>query len=1841
MKRRFLASLLALVMILGLLPVTALADNEAPAPEQTVYAVGEGINVTGLSGDVTISGYMDAKDWYVTDGLVLMYDGIYNAGMNVHDDNATNWTNLVDSTFALINSAAATNNEWTANGLQMRGASGSITLPEVNPDGEDAEKYTFANGLSVEMAWTPDPTTFNGHKEGGDYVYTLTRKTADTQKYAQGSLMGLRSDGVVLYYNKLTNVEGNNANWVTSGKKITTNYYAAYFSSDKDGNESAFNTNDGVQFSTTVRQTLKADKLFNIRTVNLSTSAHSWNPVIAVNALRIYKRALSEEEQKQNAAVDALRYQSGTYVAPGFVTVGSNTVDLTECTFVNGVGHVGETTVNAGENGTLTLRLTHEGTYTLTFTQGETVTTKVVKIISEADKNAADAVADNIARLPQADTLTAENYQDALSAIAQAQTGYEALNDVQKERVGAANKAKLDACVAKIDELAQGTLEITLTYDVNGGTLPDGVASKKIKYKEAYTLDVPTRKNFRFDGWYLGQTQLTGPDGQSLTPWANLQGATITAHWTNNAEVTGASLEINEAADVYALARILGNTGTEEDYQRFGYTKSNENLSKLQQASYVLKKDIALDDQNGTFYGIPNFKGTFDGQNKMITVKFDLRGTWNTTTRFGCLFASLDGGTVKNVNFTGTLTGTVNVTAGLQDVAVVAGYTSNGATIQNVTTNVTMDLNFSTTTTGTCVYVGAFVGRAHGGADKLVGCVNAADLTARFTGFSANGGCRLAGLVGHAYSGVTFTNCKNSGNIDSSGSNTQTLTGGMIGSGASNVFTNCKLSGNVDGGDYVVAPYKSMGDSSTGNVMVVTVTGSAGQTIAYTGDASQTVTLTGTNTTATFRIPVERKDDITENDAFSYEESLTVDGVRLDWFKLDNTKLTLALNTSKAAALHVPFQTESSALVLKTEEDLLNLHKALNEGDHDALAAIYTTIGGQTITNDNTAKIALETAYYKLGNDITVTSTAFTGIGTNGTPFSGHFDGQGHTVTLSPSAAVTLGASADYGLFGYVRIGANGAPAIHDLTVRIDTAVAASGHNAYVGTLAGQISGCDLTNVQIEVTKLTVTGGENYSLQVGGLAGSGFNNQSNNVSVAVNGPLTAAGSAPSIYLGGAFGSGVLRGPITVTYNTGAQLSAKNDKAASDKDKQPAGSACVGGLVGYNASGDMDLRGSKLVNATGSTFPITAEALGAIHAGGWIGTLTDATASQERWLYVDGTTVMDGAFSVNATGSSNTVYAGGVAGSTNVSFSVSIEDYLNTAAVSGRIVGGLIGRAANQGASNTIAIKNSANSGTLAGTTVGGLIGNVEAANMTFNNALYVKTGSVAMAVGNQKGTDAAGAIALNADKVTNGTFGETITDVLSANAPAALTVSDNAKLDGTGLTYTKAGDDQTVTFFWNGQELYSKTVDVAPKNMSGEEIEVVGVSNSYADDAAAADDAANLRVLYNGQLLENGKDFTVAAGNGSFTITFNGNYTGTQQHPYALNAAFTATAVGFDGAYDGKAHGIKVIADADAKITYSDTADGNFTDNEITLADVGVKIVYWKAVSSDGSKAITGSAVITITKAGQSLSYADTALRRELGAPDFINPLTQSTAFGTITYTSSTPAVATVDETGKVTIRGVGTTTITATAAGSENYNTASASYLLTVTSATPVTPGEPAKNPFNPDAGKTKFVDVSDNAWYASAVNYAVDKGLMNGTGDNKFSPEADTTRGMIVTILARLDGKNTSGNPWYLAGQRWAMEYEISDGTKMESAITREQLITMLYRYAVKNGLEAVTLAENMSQFTDASDVSAWAVPAMQWAVGQGLIQGSDGLLRPQANASRAEVATILMRFCELLKK
>ena len=187
-----------------------------------------------------------------------------------------------------------------------------------------------------------------------------------------------------------------------------------------------------------------------------------------------------------------------------------------------------------------------------------------------------------------------------------------------------------------------------------------------------------------------------------------------------------------------------------------------------------------------------------------------------------------------------------------------------------------------------------------------------------------------------------------------------------------------------------------------------------------------------------------------------------------------------------------------------------------------------------------------------------------------------------------------------------------------------------------------------------------------------------------------------------------------------------------------------------------------------------------------------------------------------------------------------------------------------------------------------------------------------------------------------------------------------------------------------------------------------------------------------------------------------------------------------------------------------------------------------------------------------------------------------------------------------------------------------------------------PVGPSKPS-TPTKPDTSKDNlpFTDVASGSWYYDGVKYACDNGLMNGTGANAFNPNADTTRSMIVTILARMEGVNTSGGAtWYTAGRAWAMENGISDGTNMEGKITREQLAAMLYRYAKMKGYD-VSASASLSGYTDASGVSGWAKEAMQWAVGSGLIQGSNNALTPQANASRAQIATILMRFAQNIAK
>lgn len=169
----------------------------------------------------------------------------------------------------------------------------------------------------------------------------------------------------------------------------------------------------------------------------------------------------------------------------------------------------------------------------------------------------------------------------------------------------------------------------------------------------------------------------------------------------------------------------------------------------------------------------------------------------------------------------------------------------------------------------------------------------------------------------------------------------------------------------------------------------------------------------------------------------------------------------------------------------------------------------------------------------------------------------------------------------------------------------------------------------------------------------------------------------------------------------------------------------------------------------------------------------------------------------------------------------------------------------------------------------------------------------------------------------------------------------------------------------------------------------------------------------------------------------------------------------------------------------------------------------------------------------------------------------------------------------------------------------------------------------------------KTTFNDVSANDWFASAVDYVTGKGMMNGTAANTFSPKANTTRGMLMTVLARHAGEDTTGGSvWYEKGMNWAKANGVSDGTNPQVNITREQLAAMLYRYAQYKKYD-VSGANSLDGYTDVQSVSSYAVPALQWANAAGVVTGKSGSkLDPKGNATRAEVAAMLMRFCENVK-
>lgn len=358
--------------------------------------------------------------------------------------------------------------------------------------------------------------------------------------------------------------------------------------------------------------------------------------------------------------------------------------------------------------------------------------------------------------------------------------------------------------------------------------------------------------------------------------------------------------------------------------------------------------------------------------------------------------------------------------------------------------------------------------------------------------------------------------------------------------------------------------------------------------------------------------------------------------------------------------------------------------------------------------------------------------------------------------------------------------------------------------------------------------------------------------------------------------------------------------------------------------------------------------------------------------------------------------------------------------------------------------------------------------------------------------------------------------------------------------------------------------------------------------------------------------------------------------------------------------------------DIDEDVVYKVTADTNFkhtvADNGFT-APTGKKFNGWS--TEDGvtttvgreftvEKNVTYTAKWTSTSGGGSGSYGGGGG----GSASNVSISTKVTG-GKVTVSPSRPVrgqtvtlnVKPADgyKLDSITVTDSKGNTIELTKVADNKYTFTMPAGKVTVTPTFVKIDGSDKKDENKTNVDK-RFSDVAADAWYAEYINYVAENGLMNGYENGAFGPNDKTTRAQIVTVLYRLEGEPavqnansfkdvSAGGQYYSSAVAWAARNNIVNGYEdgrfgPNDNVTREQIATILYRYAAYKQFDT-TLAGNISTFSDATKVSSWANTAIAWAVGEGLMNGDNGALRPQGNATRAEIAALLMRFSENIAK
>ena len=1307
-----------------------------------------------------------------------------------------------------------------------------------------------------------------------------------------------------------------------------------------------------------------------------------------------------------------------------------------------------------------------------------------------------------------------------------------------------------------LKENLKGNTAVNVSFDLNYTGAPNKSEQGVTYYAEA-DLGIPTRTNYVFIGWYLGDRQITDGTGKTAN-YPLLTDETLTAHWESEVEGTGAVDDpyiIVNGSNMVALSHISMNIATDEEYAVFGKDNSSTSRTYLLAASYKLGNDIELKTSDG-YYGIGGyiytapdaeepstdwsnlFRGTFDGDGHTIDLDID------TTTLVS------DQGEGDN-NY--TLMGHVGLVNGTH-VEVLGGLFNNASncTIKNLTTTGSVKLATK------AEYAGVIVGTIGGTESVIDSCTNKASMeVGAVFNVSAAGG-----IFGRSSGTVIVTNCKNTGKIEAgkaltlkSGNTTlsqgNSLAGGICSIvSAAATFTDCTNTGEIVADRATELGQRSSraagicGQANNAKVTFTNcvntgnITSKAQSTNAAAGIVGTTIsTLPMTNCTSSGTVYAKDGRAGTIFGAYSPVGSLPEGAILEGCYQIvtagaENTGWKLSDNSASVTGeeLKVPVTSE--------ETNFFSVERYVVDGDGAKAADLFNADGSKLYNDLTHNENLVEDAYpFQTADDAYVISNAQQYMNLV-KAIQG--DEAAQTAVLgrrlsgadATSKAVALATA-------YVKIA-------KDFTLSdVDAIGLGTEAIPFSGTIDGQSHTVTLNiNAEALTKKQTTLIGI-----VGDSAGATVKDLNVKGSVSI---ITDANNDKPIYIGSIVASG--SGVTIENCNSTVAITAESKCMVNQATM---GMIYAGGLIGSQSAGAVVKNSTHKGNVT-VTAPKNPTAGGI--AGSYVGTMESVTARGDvtaNEKYVTGVAK----FGENS-------YAGGITGSMSGTLKNMTAAGIITATNDSTLsdtryayAGGLVGSSGSgltvDGGKALTTVKTVV-SGAKTESRSGAMLGYGTAT--VSDDSWYVKTADIA---------EVSSATAIDTTVLNGKTFGDTTTMAV----PTGVTMSSKyASLAGSTVSFIKAGTG-TVDLVYDGQTFFTTDVAVDTKKLSEKDVTITGINSAYPSDDDAAAAKANISVIYGDKKLVEGTDYTVKQESNKFVINFIGNYTGSAEKSYTVEAGtLVVTAKDYTGIYDGEAHSIIVNAPEGATVEYG-TEKTSYSTTNVKEKNAGTYVVYWK-VSKEGSETVTGSAVISIVKAPLTIKADNQSMYVGGKLPTFTYTATGLVKGETLTHVDLT-CEADGKTTGKFDI-------VPSSADAGNNYKITYVNGTLTVSrrhSSPSSTTPEPEPTPDDSNS----FSDVPANAYFADAVEWAVNKGITNGLSDTMFGPYESCTRAQIVTFLWRAAGSpepktassftDVPASAYYAKAVAWAIENGITNGMTEtmfapNATCTRGQRVTFLYR-------------------------------------------------------------------------